>query len=347
MAISDRLTKLATDITSAYTSIENKGGTIPSDKNTNNLATAINSIEVIEPAIAEGDSLSLINTKAMPVDSIVAKGKTQQFTTTGKNKCNLLGTPISGVTFSESEIHITGTYSSNQWQGFTSILLPPGTYTLSFIADFEITNNTYMLFNGTSTVSTNKATITLTEETNASIGLVISSGTYNNNVIKVQIESGASVTSYEPYTAGVSPNPSYPQEIKNVKGKNLFDKTNPNLFNSYIVVNGNIILPSDGGDKNNCIYIPCAANTTYTVQKKIGQRFGVAYTYDTPAQGVSAYGAISQPSEKYITITTDSNAKFLVVYVRNGNVSGELTLEEALNSIQIEERKCSNRIFPI
>jgi hypothetical protein len=44
MAIADKLTKLQTDITSAYTTISSKGGTIPSDKNTDNLSTAINSI---------------------------------------------------------------------------------------------------------------------------------------------------------------------------------------------------------------------------------------------------------------------------------------------------------------
>ena len=80
MAISDRLNKLTTDITSAYTSIENKGGTIPANKNTNNLPTAIDSIEVIEQATAEGESLSLSNTKAMPYSDYVVKGKSEQAT---------------------------------------------------------------------------------------------------------------------------------------------------------------------------------------------------------------------------------------------------------------------------
>lgn len=44
MAISNKLTKLQTDITSAYTAIADKGGTIPAHKNTDNLATAIDSI---------------------------------------------------------------------------------------------------------------------------------------------------------------------------------------------------------------------------------------------------------------------------------------------------------------
>lgn len=78
MAISDRLNKLTTDITNAYTSIENKGGTIPANKNTNNLSTAIDSIEVIEQATAEGESLSLTNTKAMPYSDYVVEGKSEQ-----------------------------------------------------------------------------------------------------------------------------------------------------------------------------------------------------------------------------------------------------------------------------
>lgn len=44
MSVADKLTKLSTDITSAYNSIQSKGGTIPAHKNTDNLSTAISSI---------------------------------------------------------------------------------------------------------------------------------------------------------------------------------------------------------------------------------------------------------------------------------------------------------------
>ena len=44
MSIATSLQKLETDITNAYSAVQTKGGTIPSDKNTNNLATAISSI---------------------------------------------------------------------------------------------------------------------------------------------------------------------------------------------------------------------------------------------------------------------------------------------------------------
>ena len=45
MSISEKLTKLNTDISNAYNSIETKGGTVPVNKNTENLASAIESIE--------------------------------------------------------------------------------------------------------------------------------------------------------------------------------------------------------------------------------------------------------------------------------------------------------------
>lgn len=44
MSIASELTKLETDITNAYDAIQTKGGTIPSNKNTENLSTAISSI---------------------------------------------------------------------------------------------------------------------------------------------------------------------------------------------------------------------------------------------------------------------------------------------------------------
>ena len=44
MSISTELTTLSTNITNAYNAIQTKGGTIPTNKNTENLETAINSI---------------------------------------------------------------------------------------------------------------------------------------------------------------------------------------------------------------------------------------------------------------------------------------------------------------
>ena len=46
MAIEDKIEQLASDIESSYEKVEAKGGTIPTYKNADNLAGAINSITV-------------------------------------------------------------------------------------------------------------------------------------------------------------------------------------------------------------------------------------------------------------------------------------------------------------
>ena len=193
--------------------------------------------------------------------------------------------------------------------------------------------------------------------------LVVIKGTYNNLILKPQVELGTTKTSWEQYTGGQpSPSPDYPSEIESVgkynsetgkyeievknTGKNLFDKDNANIINTYLVGSGNGVLPSNGGTENNCIYIPCKTNTTYTIQKMIGKRFGVAYTYETPAQGVMAYNKTVDNTATNITIITDSSAKYLVVYLRNGNASGEITLQQALDSLQIEKGSTSTAYEP-
>ena len=149
---------------------------------------------------------------------------------------------------------------------------------------------------------------------------------------------------YEPY--GVMPSPDYPSPIESVGRKNLFNKDNANIIDTYVIGSGNGVLPSDGGTENKCVYIPCKQNTTYTIQKMIGKRFGVAYTYETPAQGVMAYNRVINNSVASITITTDSSAKYLVVYLRNGNISGEITLQQALDSLQIEQGTVATDYVP-
>lgn len=53
MSVADKLEKLTTDIRSAYDAVEEKGGTIPEHKNTENLAPAIESIEGASVEITE------------------------------------------------------------------------------------------------------------------------------------------------------------------------------------------------------------------------------------------------------------------------------------------------------
>ena len=258
MSVADRLNKLSTDITNAYTSIENKGGTIPSNKNTNNLPTAIDSIEVIEQQTAEGESLSLTNTKAMPYSDYVVKGKSEQEGGKTKNFLNSLGLTtqtINGVTFtpvyennSLQYININGTATDRADYKFVNyVTYNPNTYDLQKI-NTNSAISILLVTKGGSVVkgaSVTKNTFTITENTECLCWIRIYSGTtINNEKIYPQVKlSSITDDTYEPY--GEKPSPSNPSEIHSVADDvNLFDASK--IANSSIVVSDNgktIIMP--------------------------------------------------------------------------------------------------------
>lgn len=137
------------------------------------------------------------------------------------------------------------------------------------------------------------------------------------------------------------PNPDFPQDIHvvsgnntiKVEGKNLFDKNNINELNVYLdTVNNKLV----SNNNNKTIYISCKPNTIYTISKTPSKRFGVAYTYTAPANNTAIYGTITNYDGASITITTDTNAQYLVVWVINSNISGEISYQTAIDTLQIE-----------
>lgn len=136
-----------------------------------------------------------------------------------------------------------------------------------------------------------------------------------------------------------TPTPSLPVAIQTVTGeqtveivgKNLFDKANANIINNTYL--GSTALGTTSGAKT--LYIPCDANTTYTISKISSARFVVGTTATTPASGVSFDGRISDYTTTQITITTNSTAKYLVVfyYLSTADTIDEQSI---INSFQIE-----------
>ena len=262
MSIATKLEKLTTDITSAYTSIENKGGTIPSDKNTDNLHTAIDSIEVIEQATAEGESISLANTKAMPYKDYVVEGKSEQTTRSGKNLWNdndmLLG----------YWAYADGTYlRTNTWICTPKIACKGNVdYTFQFANNsrwygfvwYDENNNFISTANQQNNLQTGFRSFTAKSPSNAgylAINIAGYPGTNDtirtDDLINFQLEESSTATDYEPY--GASPSPDYPSEIHSVADDvNLFDLSK--IANSSISVTDNgktIIMPvSTSGNGN-------------------------------------------------------------------------------------------------
>ena len=317
-----------------------------------------------------GENVSFTSNVEDEINTIVVDGKSTQATTTGKNLAKITDvtkTIGSGLNYTaqNGEIKLNGTLSSNFGTPIGTLHLEANNDYYLSINNSASLNNSYLFINdnGTYIYFHSDKTFQVSQTKDYDLTLVVIKGTYNNLILKPQVELGTTKTSWEQYTGGQpSPSPDYPSEIESVgkynsetgkyeievknTGKNLFDKDNANIINTYLVGSGNGVLPSNGGTENNCIYIPCKTNTTYTIQKMIGKRFGVAYTYETPAQGVMAYNKTVDNTATNITIITDSSAKYLVVYLRNGNASGEITLQQALDSLQIEKGSTSTAYEP-
>lgn len=176
-------------------------------------------------------------------------GKSEQFTTTGKNLLKIKdGTQTTrGITITAKDgvFVLKGTAAETGWAmlDIDSFVLD-GTYILSS----NIATNTKVVVANKSFQSVleqNKSGTLENAEVSKVCFTVAKGKTYDISNILIQIEKGSVATSYEPYTGGIpSPNPSYPQEIKSVVnpivkvcGKNLW---NPILGGYISNANGSI-----------------------------------------------------------------------------------------------------------
>ena len=167
-------------------------------------------------------------------------------------------------------------------------------------------------------VSTSPTTITLQSNTAKVAWSVDKSGSlYFNNL---QIEMGSTATSYQSHQ-------SYEVNL----GKNLFDKNNANLLNAYIGANSHSIV-DDASSAS--VYIPCEPNTTYTISKLADNVFRAGTSNTTPANGVVLSDYVANNTSNYITLTSGSSARFLVIFIYNSSSSHTST--EILDSLQIE-----------
>ena len=174
---------------------------------------------------ATGENITVTNSTDAPVRSLKVDGKTEQFTTTGKNLVNV----PKNCTFTHTK----------------SITALPqvGTYTLSCGSIVKGGDNNPILEVRNSAGATINY-IELTDNTNtklaiaegATVIVLYSNGWYQEsngitttiNELMLSVDGGE----YEPYTNGASPNPDYPQDIKGVgdsgevevtvTGKNIF-----------------------------------------------------------------------------------------------------------------------------
>ena len=146
--------------------------------------------------------------------------------------------------------------------------------------------------------------------------------------------------------ANVSPTPTNPIPIKDASAEVVAETKN--LFNPSNTINAHLNDDSYGvrvNDAARMAYAKCKPNTTYTVSKRSGQRFQVAYVTDIPADGLPFYGKISNPTASSISITTGANAKYIVAFVWLSSAD-TIPANDMLTSVQIEEGSTATSYVP-
>ena len=171
---------------------------------------------------------------------------------------------------------------------------------------------------------------------------------------------------YEPFVPD-SPSPDYPSEIKNVKGKNLFDSSDvtPSNSNTKIISNDNkLIINAIGtiGAQYGIYYLTNVDSTkNYTISFKAKKTtLGVD---GEPVLKVNIYGssdgtnyslikqfyqATPVKDREYLYNTTIAGYSYYRFYIyNNGNTPVTLGETSEYDDIQIEERFCSNSLCSI
>ena len=160
--------------------------------------------------------------------------------------------------------------------------------------------------------------------------------------LELQLESGSSRSSYEPYQSQSYPINlgsleyckigNYSDEFALSTGVQLFDKNNANILNAQITDT-----PSIGTSSNaKTLYIPIVGGTTYTISKIKGSRFRIATTATVPSTATSIIDYKKDDYVTNITITTSVNSNYLLVYFYL-NGTDTITQQEMIDSIMINE----------
>lgn len=200
--------------------------------------------------------------RGIRINNLEIYGKTEQATTTGKNLIKPQNGTAQGITSSYNEQTGAVTFSGTANTTYTvppafAKTYEPGTYTLTIDSPQQVrvgvgfwtgaSSSTRKTFNVQA--GQTKATYELTESAQqADVFLTgLTSGTAYNLTVKVMLEKGTGSANFEPYTAGPSPNPTYPQEVKSVTGLVQLKAEGVNIFDPNKLTDVNAIHFYGGG----------------------------------------------------------------------------------------------------
>lgn len=304
----------------------------------------------------EGKEITLTDASEGNLEWGEIKGETSQESTSGKN---ILRNPnnevstIQGITYTkrpDGSVLVNGTSTARSYYYFNRVIPTAGTYMLSGCPTGG-TTGTYM-FEAHITKSGaeswpkdtgNGLRIEADSSTVIDCCILIQSGvTVNNLVYYPMLEAGTSVTDYEPYTAGASPNPTYPQEVKTVTGKNEIVVSGKNLFDvkKDLVeqTKNGVTVTYDESDGTITLNGSCTANNTVFYLTPNAEPLLLNGTYTLSTTFVS--GSIAnETNSTQIQFQSEGYEKSFKTYLKNQNTSIVYTAENtefSRNNIRID-----------
>lgn len=120
--------------------------------------------------------------------------------------------------------------------------------------------------------------------------------------------------------------------VDSIRTKNMFDKGNI-IDNSYVSIG---YAKVDNSVTAKCVYAKIEGGKTYTISKALSSRFAIGVATTIPKINTPLTNLYQDNSATSLTVTTNSNAQYLVAYVYN-QPTDTLTFQQILNSIQVEE----------
>lgn len=338
MAISDRLNSIKTHVGNAYTGVYNRGGTIPQNKNIENLKAAIESISVQKPEqektvnVTENGSVVILPddgkvlTKATAVVDVQPSLQAKTVTPTnaqqvvkpdsayyGLSQVTVAAAPTETATVTPTKSTQTKTPSSGK-VGFSQVtvnpipadyIIPSGSQNITANGTYDVTSKASVVVNVDTAKPEQTKTVTITE----------------NGTITIIPDSGKVLTAVTVTTNVQADKPTLNAPSISVSGTTL-TITNPasngSFVTSYTLYNGSTVITTTTSKTIDLsTYITTAGTYTLTVKAK-GTNFNESassnsVTYTLQSQTTTP--VISFVSDTTIQIDTiDDNATTIEVF---------------------------------
>lgn len=185
---------------------------------------------------AQGDMVHVEDAWEADAVGLRVMGKSAQTVTVGKN---LFDAAASGVT--QGYVDNTGVIQSNAaWIVSDYIKVTAGQYKLSGLTTHPNTGTDNFIIYDLNKVKIGNKSVGASASLDIAFECIVRFSCKRDEANKVQLETGATATAYEPYTGGQpSPSPSYPQVINGVTSPIKLVRTGKNLLDTRSFVTAN------------------------------------------------------------------------------------------------------------